>query len=194
MKEIWKDIKGYEGLYQCSNLGNIRSLDRYIPWKNKYTQFKKGQPIIPRQNKNGYLQFALNKNGKRKMAYIHIIVAETFIDNKNKLKTVNHKDGNKLNNCIDNLEWCSYSDNNKHAYTELKRQKVIIGGKRKKIYLINIITNNVTVYSSINEASRNIGLSHTQIIRYLKNNNIWKGKYYITTDNNKCVEDIEKIS
>lgn len=194
MEELWKDIKGYEGLYQCSSWGNIRSLDRYIPWRNGYKQFRKGQIIKPKQNKNGYLQFALNKNGQRKMVYVHIIIAKTFLDPNIISETVNHKDGNKLNNRIDNLEWCSYSENNKHAYADLKRVKVTIGGRKRIIYFTDIVTNKIIIYHSINEASKNIGLSHTQILRYINNKKLWKGKYYITTDNNGCVEDIEKIS
>lgn len=194
MEEIWKDIKGYEGLYQCSTYGNIRSLDRYVYESSGKRQFRKGQLIIPRKNKNGYLQFALNKNSKRKMVYIHLIVAETFIENTNKNDTVNHKDGNKLNNNIENLEWCSYSENNLHAYKELNRRVVNEGASPKPVYVIDTINKSLEYYKSITETSNAIKLSHTQINRYIHSNKKWKGRYILLTDNEKGVEDIERVS
>lgn len=194
MDEIWKDIKNYEGLYQCSNFGQIRSLDRYVKEHNGKSQFRKGQIIKPRKNKNGYLQLALNKDSNRKMKYVHIIIAETFIENKENLKTVNHKDGNKLNNCVDNLEWVSYSENNKHSYKELKRSKATEGATPKPVYIIDTQDKILKCYNSITDTSKEIGLSHTQINRYIHSNKKWKGRYIFITDSNKGVEDIERIS
>ena len=194
-KEIWKDIKDYEGLYQCSSFGRVRSLDRYVEeHSGKKKQFRQGQIIKARLNKNGYLQLALNKNSKRKMKYVHILIAETFLENHEKLETVNHKDGNKLNNNVDNLEWSSYSDNNQHAYDELHRSATREGAKPKTVYVIDTYNNSVKQFDSIRETIDNIGLSHTQINRYIHSNKKWKGRYIFETDSNKCVEDIEKIS
>lgn len=78
-----------------------------------------GNEIKPYVSKIGYLQIKINLNGKSKHFYVHRLIAEEFIPNPNKLKCVNHKDGNKLNNKIDNLEWCTYSQNNQHAYDNL---------------------------------------------------------------------------
>ena len=195
MNEIWKDIKDYEGVYQCSNLGRVRSMDRYVKEHSGKTQFRKGQIIKPKENKdNGYLQLALNKDAKRKMKYVHILVAETFIENTNQLETVNHKDGNKLNNCVDNLEWASYSENNKHAYDELNRSVANEGCTPKNVYIIDTQNISLSFYSSITETSQSIGLSHTQINRYIHSNKKWKGRYIFVTDSNKGVEDIEKVS
>lgn len=194
MEEIWKDIKDYEGFYQCSNTGKIRSLDRYVIEKSGKKQFRSGQIIVPRLNKNGYLQFALNKDSKRKMAYVHIIVANTFIDNPFDLKTVNHKDGNKLNNSIENLEWNSYSENNTHSYRELHRSIADEGATPKTVYIIDTVEKKLQYYSSITETSKVIGLSHTQINRYIHSNNKWKGRYIFLTDSNKGVEDNERVS
>lgn len=193
-EENWKDIKGYEGLYQCSNNGNIRSLDRYVYEHIGKKQFRKGQIIIPRLNKNGYLQFALNKESKRKMVYVHVIIASTFLDNPNSFVTVNHKDGNKLNNCVENLEWCSYSDNNLHSYRALHRKAADEGSTPKPVYIIDTINKSLQYFKSITDTSAFIKLSHTQINRYIHSNRKWKGRYIFLTDNEKCVEDIEKIS
>lgn len=193
-KEIWKDIKDYEGSYQCSSFGRVRSLDRYIEERSGKKQFRKGQIIKARLNKNGYLQLALNKNSKRKMKYVHILIAETFLENHEKLETVNHKDGNKLNNNVDNLEWSSYSDNNQHAYDELHRPATREGASPKPVYIIDTYNNNIIQFDSIRETVDNIGLSHTQINRYIHSDKKWKGRYIFETDSNKCVEDIEKVS
>ena len=106
IKEVWKDIKGYEGLYQVSNLGRIKSLEREV-W-NGYKVFLKSEKILkPKSNsKDGYLRIALSKNGKVKDKLIHRLVAEEFIPNPNNLPQVNHKDENKNNNYVTNLEWC----------------------------------------------------------------------------------------
>lgn len=193
-EEKWKDIKGYEGLYQCSNNGNIRSLDRYVYDNSGKKQFRNGQMIIPRLNKNGYLQFALNKEAKRKMVYVHIIIANTFLDNQDKFETVNHKDGNKLNNCVENLEWCSYSNNNLHSYRTLNRKISAEGGASKPVYIIDTLNKSLQYFKSITDTSASIKLSHTQINRYIHSNKKWKGRYIFLTDNTKCVEDIERIS
>lgn len=120
--EIWKDIKGYEGKYQVSNLGYVKSLmmwtgDRYI---------RRDKILRGLLNKNGYLYVSLSKDGKVERFKVNRLVAEAFIDNPYNLPITNHKDGNKLNNVTDNLEWCTYSDNLKHAYKKGLRKSVHI--------------------------------------------------------------------
>ena len=102
----WKDIKGYEGLYQVNKIGEIYSL---ISNKTLKPFYRGGRPD------NKYLVVDLNKDARRKTVSVHRIVAEAFIPNPNSLPCVNHKDGNKDNNCVDNLEWCTHSENNYHA-------------------------------------------------------------------------------
>ena len=194
MKEIWKDINGYEGLYQCSNHGRVRSLDRYVFEHSGKRQFRKGQFIKPRINKNGYLQLALNKNSKRKMIYVHVLVAQTFIENIDHKETVNHKDGNKLNNFINNLEWVSYSENNEHSYIQLNRKVSDEGGSPKAVYIIDTVNKTMKFFNSISDTTKNIKLSHTQINRYIHSDKKWKGRYIFLTDSNKGVEDIERVS
>ena len=112
--EIWKDIKGYENKYQVSNLGNIRSINY-----NNTNKPKILKPYI----RNKYLSVRLSKNGKERHVKVNRIVAETFIQRPE--LEVNHKDGNKLNNSVDNLEWCTRKENVQHAIrTGLKKVRV----------------------------------------------------------------------
>ena len=106
MKEIWKDIEGYEGLYQVSNLGNVKRL-RHGDYKcvQGYRVFPERLKILS-FDKKGYLQVGLSKNNKQTMRRVHRLVAEAFIPNPNEYPMINHKDENKANNNVNNLEWC----------------------------------------------------------------------------------------
>lgn len=103
-KELWATIKGYEGLYEVSNYGNVRSL--------KYGKIKY---LKPSNNGNGYNQVILCKNGKTKQFTVHRLVANAFIENPLNLPQINHKDENKLNNKVENLEWCDSRHNIRHS-------------------------------------------------------------------------------
>ena len=115
MIEIWKDINGFEGSYQASNLGRLRSLDRVIKTKKGQRRLK-GKVLSQIFNKNnGYMGCSLSKNGKQKVREVHRYIAETFIINPNQYNEVNHKNGNKLDNRMENLEWCNHKYNINHA-------------------------------------------------------------------------------
>ena len=116
MKEIWKDIKGYEGYYQVSNLGRVRSLKRVVGAgknANHSTQTLNGRILKSAYTKK-YVTTILSKDGKTKCFSVHKLVAEAFIPNPDNLPCVNHKDENKHNNKVDNLEWCTYKYNNEY--------------------------------------------------------------------------------
>ena len=108
MIEIWKPIKNYEGCYEISNLGRVKSLSRQV----KGGRTTEELILKPIKNSHGYLQVDLCLNGKMKHHKIHRLVAEAFISKDDDTKnTVNHKDYNKHNNCVDNLEWLSNREN-----------------------------------------------------------------------------------
>lgn len=104
MKEEWRPIKGYEGLYEVSNMGRVKSLHA-------------SQEIILKQAEctNGYMEVKLSKDGTKNMKLVHRLVAIAFIKNPNNYECVNHKDGNKKNNTVGNLEWCTVKENTHHA-------------------------------------------------------------------------------
>lgn len=131
--EIWRDIKGYEGLYQVSNLGRVKSLERYV--KGIYGLRKVQQKIISitRIRTNGYMQVHLTKNGIAKTYQVHRLVAEAFIPNPHNLPIVNHKDENKINNCVWNLEWCTYSYNLTYGNRLLKVKNTLLKYKKPLI-------------------------------------------------------------
>jgi len=117
--EEWRNIQGYDG-YQVSNLGRVRSLDRWVKGKNDTMRFIKGSILKLELTHRGYLQVSLYKNGKQKRMLIHRLVAMAFIPNTDNLSEINHKDENPLNNCVNNLEWCTH-DYNLHYGTHYEK-------------------------------------------------------------------------
>ena len=110
MVEIFEDLKGYEESYQISDSGRVFTKRRLIG-----NQIHYGRELIPQVTEDGYLKVSLSRNGISKKYYLHRLVAIQFIDNPYNLPQVNHKDSNKLNNNVTNLEWCSKEENQKHA-------------------------------------------------------------------------------
>ena len=153
MKEIWKDIPNYEGLYQVSNFGNVKSLVGYDHSIKKYV--KREKLLTPSIGE--YKKIQLFKNKKRSTYYIHRLVAQSFIDNPNNYKIINHKDENKLNFSIDNLEWCTYQYNRNYG-TCIERMKQTIASKQKtqkqKIKKSELLTNIINILELNNVQKR----------------------------------------
>ena len=116
MQEIWKDVRGWEGLYQISNLGNVRTLHYKKPYLRKLSKTQRGYLVV---------NFFISK-GKYKNYSVHRLVAEAFIPNPNNLPQINHKDENRLNNRVDNLEWCTnkYNCNYGHHCENLSKSRI----------------------------------------------------------------------
>ena len=123
--EIWKDIKDYEGLFQVSNLGRVKSLGNGGTYKtSRIRKFYK--------NKGGYLQVQLCKDGKRKWFRVNRLVASAFLENPDNLPCVNHRNEIKTDNRAENLEWCSYEDNINHGTRNKRVSKAMTNGKLSK--------------------------------------------------------------
>lgn len=168
MDEIWKDVVGYEGYYQVSNLGNVRSKDRIVPCKKNGQRFLKCQPLkLRKHSKNDEYWCAMFcKNGKYKRLLVHRLVAEAFIPNPNGFPQVNHKDENGENNCVENLEWCTSKYNANYG----TRNERLAKFPKKPIIQKDLSGKFIRRWDGVIDAGRAIGRNSSGII------NVCKGK------------------
>ena len=161
-KEIWKDIPGYEGLYQVNQWGEIYSLYTYkkLKWS---------------LHKDGYKQYNLSKNKKKYIMMAHRAVALAFIPNPNNLPVINHKDENKLNCYVDNLEWATYQYNAIYNDAHIKRGMNLSA----QVYQYDLEGNLITIHNSTKEAAKHIGSNGGNIV-VCANNKDYKGKHCVT--------------
>ena len=166
-KEIWKDIPGYEGFYQASTEGRVRSVDRIVKkWDGK--KLVKGRVLIPATNLHGYLFVELFKDGVGKIKTIHRVVAETFLPNPDSLPQINHKDEDKTNNRVDNLEWCDMAYNIGYGTNrERAAQKM-----RKSVLVKNQDGSEYGRYPSLDSVSIAVGRCKSAICGYIKNGGV----------------------
>lgn len=160
--EIWSDIKGYEGKYQVSTLGNVRSLDRYIITKNGISRFVRGRLLKPHKIPKGYLQVKLPE----RLTVVHRIVAETFIgEPPTPNHVINHIDLNKENNDVSNLEWVTPQENTQHAWINGACAETL---KKRSTQVINLATKEK--YPSVIEASRILNIPYATLHRWCTKN------------------------
>lgn len=156
--EIWRDIPGYEGLYQISNCGRVKALPKLQGY------IMRSERILTPVVCKGYLIVHLSKNGIVKNTLVHRLVAETFIDNPDNLPVVNHIDGNKQNPKVNNLEWVTQSENVKHAFKlGLAKAPKYWSGKRGKDHCSSKAvkcTETGEVFNSITEAQEKYKTTH----------------------------------
>ena len=151
--EEWKDITDYEGIYQIASSGRVKNL-------------KTGRILKTVVTKCGYEMVILCKNCKTKGLTVHRLLGIHFIPNGNPdvFTVINHKDGNKLNNQLTNLEWCTPASNIQHAYAN-----GLVGMGYKKVHKLNIITGEIlTTYESLKAAAKDVGISESSICSALK--------------------------
>ena len=160
--EHWKEIAGFEGIYEVSDLGRVKSLGNNKSRKEKI--------LKPQKECSGYLQIGLYKDGHVKMLKIHRLVAEAFIPNTQGFNTVNHKDEDKTNNTVSNLEWMSQKDNinygtrNKRAGKAISKANINNPMLSKKVQMFDKSTGELlATFPSTNEAERVTGIYHSSI-------------------------------
>ena len=175
-EEIWKDIEGYEGIYQVSSFGRVRSLDRYI---QPYTHFCRGRILKPRKRPT-YLSVKLSNEGILKCMYVHRLVAHAFIPNPNNLSDINHKDEDKTNNRVDNLEWCTHKYNINYGTA---KERIRNSMPNKKVVIqMSLQGEFIAEYPSVTDAAKAINVSRKSIYRYCQGKRIascgykWKFK------------------
>lgn len=166
-EEEWKDIPDYEGLYQASNFGRIKSLDRNTKCfvSNQYKsniktiRHFKGKILKPGIDKNGYKKINLNKNGKTRYFRVCRLVATTFIPNNDKTLQINHKDENKENDNADNLEWCTCKYNQNYG----TRNERISKSRMRKVYQYDLQGNFIKGFESLNSAAKSVNGDYKNI-------------------------------
>lgn len=183
---MWKDVKGFENVYKISDSGEIWSKDRECIDSIGRKRFRKGVKINPDIAPNGYYRVTLAVNGTKVQRYLHRLLAEHFIDNPKNLPQVNHKDGNKLNCSIDNLEWVSVQENVIHAYKHGLINPVCgekhpnygkFGGESKRakpVKATNIITGETKTYTSIVETKAD-GFRPSEVSRSVRHGGVHHG-------------------
>lgn len=177
IQEIWKSVCGYEGYYEVSNFGRIRSVDRIILRKNGAKLPLKSR-ILPQQKYYGNstiprLRVNLCKNGVNKVFSVHRLVAKAFISNPNCLAQVNHKDENPLNNHVDNLEWCDNIYNHNYGTRNQRQAKSLC--KCVDCYDLNM--NYIATFDSIKEAAEHYSLDASTIVKVCKGKNKYTKQY-----------------
>lgn len=150
MKEEWRSIKDFPK-YEVSNLGNIKS----------FTRKSKGNNLVPQPTRKGYLQILLYKDGKPHPKKVHRLVAEAFISNLKNEPQVNHIDGDKTNNCVNNLEWCNNSYNQLHAYKNgLEKPKY-----KKKVKQYDLNGTYINTFDYIRIAARLLNVDESSVAK-----------------------------
>lgn len=175
MEEEWKPVVGYLGVYEVSNHGRIKSVDRAImveDFNRTYERSDKGKELSLNKHTQGYLTCSLTRNSITKTKYVHRLVAEAFLPNFNNHPMVNHIDGNKTNNCVENLEWCTSKENVIHSY------ETGLSLNRKRVACLE----DGLIFTSAKEAGRRYGIPRRTLATYALKRNKAKGKTFFYID------------
>ena len=170
MEEIWKPIKGYEGLYEVSNLGRVKRLPYTTigytkGHKESYLRSFQGGILKCSIARNGYYRVTLTKNGINRYYHVHRLVAEVFIENPGNLPFINHKDESRTNNRVDNLEWCTCQYNNTYGDARKRFATAYSENHSYPVKMYSIYGEYIQTFPSAKEASKAMGVTRNTILR-----------------------------
>lgn len=177
MEEVWKDVKGYEGYYEVSNLGRVRSVGHPINGGKQKTTGKIRKLVV---NNSGYMAVNLKRNFVEQRKLVHRLVAEAFIPNPNGFGYVDHIDRNRLNNEVSNLQWVTQGDNLRASYARGRKPYIPTAEDRKKISDANsraVIRGDGKRYKSLTEAAMDTGISKSAVYQAARGNCRTAGGY-----------------
>lgn len=165
MQEVWKDVVGYEGYYQVSNLGRVKSLrtKAYSPKEKCAIVVMRERVLRQSPNVKTYLNVSLRKSGTKNTQKVHRLVAKAFIPNPDNLPQVNHKDENKQNNCVENLEWCTNQYNINYGTARARMAEK----RKKKVIQLSASGEVVNKWGSMKEAAEDLGIGYNTMNRWL---------------------------
>lgn len=175
MIEKWKDIDGYEGLYQVSNMGHVKSLYRKVI-RGGVSMTVHEKMLKQMYGGNGYYYVDLHINGKRHYCRVHRLVAKAFLDNPSGYKEINHKDENKANNNVTNLEWCDRKYNCNYSLQPHKR--VLCSTRRKAVQMLDEKGNILSEYPSVRLAAKTERIGYTTILNAIKSKRMVFCRYW----------------
>jgi len=155
--EYWKSITGYEGFYESSNFGRIKALERPVRHPKGGLQILK-ERVLKQGIRKGYCFVVLSKNNMQKSFSVHRLVASTFLKNPENKRTVNHKDGDKINNKLENLEWATYSENEQHSI------RTGLNDKRKRVKQFSKNKILIKIWDSVRDAERQLKIKSSGVI------------------------------
>jgi len=185
-KEIWKALPGVPGI-EVSTFGNVRTMDRVIS-SEKYTRFQKGQVLKPCDAK-GYLLVGIKINGKLFKRGVHRLVAQTFILNPDNFPEVNHKDCNRKNNNVYNLEWCTRQEN--IAYRDKLGHTARNNAPKSPVFAVNLKTLEVLRFCSQREAGRELGINQCDVNAVLKGRQKTAHGFWFVNDDGHAIDVVK---
>ena len=174
MEEIWKDILGYEGIYQVSNLGRIRSVDRVVLYSSGKKVFMRGNNLKLRYNNSGYLYVVLSKNQTKSFFLVHRLVANAFISNISNKSEIDHINAVRDDNRVCNLRWVTKIENRNNIHTKIENKEAnklanrSVGLLEKKVVQMDLEETTIRVFNSLHSIEKELGYSRANIARCCK--------------------------